>query len=265
MATINYFLLGLDEFKQSFKKKDTWLYLGIQDIKLRYRRSIIGPWWVTISSAIMIMALGFLYSNIFVTDTKTYLPFFAIGYVFWAWISGQISDATTGFIQFENAIKQIDMPFPIYLFRFSVRNFIILLHNLVVVLLVLCIIGDGFNFNSLYLLPALFLIQLMLLMLCINISIFCTRFRDMNQVVMTALQIIFFFSPILWQPNALRGHSALITFNPVYHWIEIIREPLLGKLATALDWEFVIINTLVFFILATYLLGRFKSRIAIWL
>lgn len=265
MKIFHYCLLGLGEYSRSFKLKDAWLYLGIQDIKLRYRRSILGPWWVTISSAIMIIALGFLWSNIFVTDIKVYLPFFAIGYIFWIWISTQITDATTGFTQFENVIKQTDLPFPIYVLRLSVRNIIILSHNLIIVVLVIFIVGDGVNLNTLLVIPAIVLMQVMLILLCTCIAIFCTRFRDMNQVIAMVLQISFFFSPIIWQPSSLKGHYALINWNPIFHWIEIIRQPLLGLQPAIENWEFVLINTGLMFFISVYSLGRLKSKIAIWL
>jgi hypothetical protein len=262
---MNYFYSGLSDFKRALIMRDTWLYMGFQDIRLRYRRSIIGPWWVTISTALMIVALGFLWSNIFVTQIKTYMPFFAIGYVFWVWISTQISESTVGFTQFEGIIRQTSLPFAVYLFRLSIRNIILLFHNLVIVIFVIFIIGDGFNLNTLYAIPAFLLIQFMLVMLCTTISIFCTRYRDMNQVITVLLQIIFFFSPIIWQPSSLRGHYELLQYNPVFHWMEVIREPLLGNLAPMGSWIFVVINAAFLFIFTTFILGKFRNRISIWL
>jgi ABC-type polysaccharide/polyol phosphate export permease len=265
MKIFHYFMLGLGEYSRSFKLRDAWLYLGIQDIKLRYRRSILGPWWVTISTAIMILALGFLWSNIFVTDTKTYMPFFAVGYVFWTWISAQISDATTGFVQFENAIKQTNLPFPIYVFRLCVRNFIVLLHNLIIVFIVILLLGIGINRNVFFFFPAVLLIQFVLAMLCSTVSIFCTRYRDMSQVITVLLQIAFFFSPIIWEPKLLRTHRELIEFNPIFHWIEIIRQPLLGNIPPFDSWLFVLINAALFFLVSIYILGRYRNRISVWL
>ena len=221
--------IGFIDFKNSIKRKDAWLFLGIQDIKLRYRRSLLGPWWVTISTAIMIIALGFLWTNIFVTEIKTYMPFFAIGYVIWNWMSSQIAESTTGFTQFENIIKQTDLPFLIYILRIAIRNFIVLLHNSVVVVIVVIFVGNGFDENIIYVIPGLFILQIIMVMLSACIGIFCTRYRDMNQVIQVTLQIIFFFSPILWQPTSLKGHASIINYNPIYHWIEIIRQPLLGN------------------------------------
>src|SRR5262249_37328135 len=58
---------------QGLHKSWFWGALAMQDIRLRYRGSIIGPFWLTLSMAIMIGAMGFLYSKLFNQDMTTYL------------------------------------------------------------------------------------------------------------------------------------------------------------------------------------------------
>ena len=244
---------------------EAWMYLGLQDIRLRYRRSVLGPWWVTISTAIMVLALGFLWSRIFITDIKHYMPFFAIGFVAWTWISTQVLESATGFRQFDGIIRQIKIPFPVYVLRLCVRNCIILMHNFLVVILVLAFVGSGLHVQSLLFIPAFILIQVNLTLIGIMVAIFCTRFPDMTQVVASLVQLMFFFSPILWQPSEIKGESHLITANPLYHWLEILREPLLGRLPTVDNWLYALSTALVLAIVSPYMMGRFKSRIAYWL
>ena len=128
---------GIIEIKQALLSQEQWFYIALQDIKLRYRRSMIGPWWVTISTGIMVLMLGFLWSNIFNQDIDTYLPFFAIGFVVWGWMAAQIGDSAAGFLQFQGTIKQIKIPFPIFTLRCNVRQGIILLHNSLIIAAVL--------------------------------------------------------------------------------------------------------------------------------
>jgi ABC-2 type transport system permease protein/lipopolysaccharide transport system permease protein len=64
--------------------RDLWLYLARQDIRLRYRRSKIGPFWITLSMAVFCLALGAVYGKIFKAETTEYLPFLSIGFVFWS-------------------------------------------------------------------------------------------------------------------------------------------------------------------------------------
>ena len=256
---------GLNEIIDALKSHPQWLYLGVQDIKLRYRRSMIGPWWVTISTGIMIAMLGFLWSHIFNQPIEIYLPFFTLGFILWNWISAQLNDAASGFIQFQGTIKQVKLPFPIFVLRLCVRQLLILLHNTIIITLVLLLIGKGFSWVSLMAIPGLLLVQSIVTLFAITIMIFCTRYQDMAQVVATLTQILFFFTPILWQPESLKGKAYLIEFNPIHHWMEIIRAPLLGRLPLIDSWLWCFGTFIFFLIFAIYLTGRYRSRIAFWL
>jgi lipopolysaccharide transport system permease protein len=265
MALLTLLKEGLNELHLSIRSHEQWAYMAVQDIKLRYRRSMIGPWWVTISTGVMVMMLGFLWSHIFGTNLEHYLPFFAVGFVIWGWMSGQISDAAGGFFQFGGVIKQVKLPLSIFVLRLNVRQCIVLLHNSIIIALVLLLIGQGFTLTSLIAIPNLILIQLNLTLLSIVISIFCTRYQDMTQVVNVATQIVFFFTPILWQVETLKNRTYLAEMNPVYHWIEMVRAPLLGHLPTINDYLWTGASLVVLSILAAYYLGRYRSRIAYWL
>ena len=260
-----HILKGTHEIKDAFLKHAQWLYLGVQDIRLRYRRSIIGPWWVTISTGVMILMLSVLWSKIFGSDIKTYMPFFAIGFIIWGWMSSVITESASGFAPFQATIKQIKLPFPVFILRLCMRLLIVLAHNFVIIFLVLFIVGAGLSWISLVSIPALILIQMNLVCVSIIITIFCTRFQDMAQVVATLTQILFFFTPILWQPESLKGRAYLIEFNPIHHWMEIIRAPLLGRLPLIDSWLWCFGTLIFFLIFAIYLTGRYRSRIAFWL
>lgn len=256
---------GFTEIIDALKNHPQWLYLGTQDINLRYRRSMIGPWWVTISTGIMIAMLGFLWSHIFNQAIEAYLPFFTLGFILWNWISAQLNDAATGFNQFEGTIKQISLPFPIFTLRLAVRHMLILLHNAIIILVVLLFIGKGLSWVSLMAIPSLVLVQCIVTILSIVIMIFCTRFQDMAQVVSVATQIIFFFTPILWQVDAIKNKPYLAEWNPFYHWLEMIRAPLLGSPPSQSDLLWSLGSLGLLFVLSTYYLGRYRSRIALWL
>ena len=256
---------GIIEIKHALLSHEQWFYMAVQDIRLRYRRSMIGPWWVTISTGIMVLMLGFLWSHIFNQAIDTYLPFFAVGFVLWGWMSSQILDSAAGFLQFQGVIKQIKLPFPIFTFRCNVRQGIILLHNSLIIAAVLLLTGKGFSLLSLLTIPNLILIQLNITLLSIVVTIFCCRFQDMTQVVNVLTQIIFFLTPILWQVESIKNKAYLAEWNPIYHWIELIRAPLLGNLPALSNYLWSGVSVVILFILATYFLGRYRSRIALWL
>lgn len=262
---LSLFKKGLFDITKGFHNHSQWIYLSTLDIKLRYRRSLIGPWWVTISTGIMIIVLSYLWSHIFGINISTYMPFFAIGFVLWSWLAVNINEAASGFFPFQGLIKQINTPFSIFILRSHARQLIILMHNFIVIFLVLLATGHGFYWSNLIAIPSLILIQINLTLLCIVIAIFCTRYQDITQVVNMATQIIFFCTPILWQVKILKNRIYLVDWNPIYHWIEMIRSPLLGHIPSVNDILWTIGSMIVLIGLATFCLGRYRSRIAYWI
>ena len=117
---------------QGLHKSWFWGALAMQDIRLRYRGSIIGPFWLTLSMAIMIAAMGFLYSKLFNQDTSTYLPFLTTGLIVWNFISGQINEGCQTFIGAQSLIQSVSLPYSIHVYRQVMRGLIMLAHNLVI-------------------------------------------------------------------------------------------------------------------------------------
>ena len=108
---------GASDLLSAVQRHELWLYLGWQDIRQRYRRSVLGPFWLTISTGIQIGTLGFLWAALFHQDLHEFLPFFAVGLVLWSMVSGVMLEACTGFTQFESIIRQTRLPFSAFLLR----------------------------------------------------------------------------------------------------------------------------------------------------
>jgi ABC-type polysaccharide/polyol phosphate export permease len=263
---MNIFLSGAFELIEALKFHPSWFFLGCQDIRLKYRRSVLGPLWLTLSTSIFIGSLSFLWSSILSTDLKTYLPYFAIGQILWIWISTSITESCGGFTQFEGLIKQIKLPFPIYILRICTRNFIILIHNFVVILIIIFLIFPSVNITTIFLIiPALLLLQICIYSIALFLAIVCTRYRDITQIVNSLILLIFFFTPIMWFVKSLGSHQWIADFNPLFHLISIARLPLLGEFPSLLNWACSLSTTFFSLILSVYYLGKFSKKIAYWL
>src|SRR5690606_1281174 len=117
------------DFVSSTKVRHLWLLMGWAEIRQRYSRSKIGPFWLTISMGILIIALGLVYGTLFKADLKSYLPMLAVGFVFWAFISTTINDGCNAYVASAAYIRQVPLPKGIFIFQNLWRNFIILAHN----------------------------------------------------------------------------------------------------------------------------------------
>jgi lipopolysaccharide transport system permease protein len=257
--------LALADIARGVKSYHVWGMLGWQDIKQRYRRSVLGPFWLTLSTAGMVFALGFVYAAIFRMPLEQYLPYLTIGLVVWTLISSVVTEGCQAFISAEPMIKQMRLPFTAYACRTLWRNMIILGHNFIIVLLVLVIFGIGPSLLMLVVLMAAMVIVVMnALWVALTLGLICARYRDVPPIVGTLLQILFFLTPILWHPSLLPGRQRIVNWNPLHHFFEITRAPLLGEMPSAMSWTVAVAVTLLGWILTFILFRKYRQRIAYW-
>ena len=206
--------------------------LGWLDVKLRYRGSILGPFWLTASTAIMVGSMGVIYAFLFKMNLQEYLPFLTVSLVLWGFISGIVNDATSCFTQSENMIRSMRMPFTVYAARVVIRNVLVLAHNVVVVVVVFAVFRVWPGMPMLQSLPGLVLWLLDGLAACVLLGALGARFRDIMPIIGSILQIVFFITPIIWKPELMRHGREWLTFNPFFDLLEIVRRPLLGGVLT---------------------------------
>ena len=239
--------------------------LGWFDIRLRYRGSVLGPLWLTLSTAVMVGALGVLYSTLFKTNLHDYLPFLALSLVLWAFVSTMVGDACTCFQQAEGMIRSVRLPFTLYAMRVIVRNVLVLGHNAVVILAVYALLDVWPGAASVAALPGLALWLLDGMACCILLGALCARFRDIPPIVGSVMQIAFFVSPIIWRPDMLQGSAAAwLPWNPFYTLLEAVRGPLLGVVPGWPVWLSAAGYSALLCGAAWLGFARVRSRLAFW-
>jgi ABC-type polysaccharide/polyol phosphate export permease len=241
--------------------------LGWQDVRQRYRRSALGPLWLTISMGVMIGTIGIVFGSIFKTPMAEFLPFLAIGIILWGFISAVVNEGCSGFIAAEGIIKQLPIPLFVHVLRTVWRNILILAHNMLIFPIVLLVVARPPQLIMLLSVVGFLLLLLNLSWLALTLGVLCARYRDLAQIVSSALQVVFYVTPIMWMPGSLSRRIApyLLDFNPVYHLLEIVRAPLLGDLPSISDWAVSCALALVGWTFAIAFYGRYKRRIAYWL
>lgn len=254
------------EILKSIKSTQQWWTLAVFDVKQRYRRSTLGPLWVTLSTAVMVAALGFLWSSLFKSPVHEFMPFFAAGLILWGFMSAQLNESCATFTQFEGYIKQINLPLPLYVLRVWSRNIILFAHNLIVFFGVWAFFKFEWTPNIPMALLGFMLLSITLFFVSIPIAIVCTRFRDISPIVQSLTQVLYFFTPIMWQPKVLPEEYRWVTaYNPLHHLVEIFRAPLLGEVAGLISWLWSFGLLIVFATLAVVMHSRYRKRVAYWL
>ena len=188
------YLLAYQDFFDSIFGDYVWFHLAKQEVKQRYRRSVLGPFWITISTGIMVVGMGPLYSYLLKQPVGPYFQYIAISFVLWNFISSTINDSCFSFISAEGFIKVVKLPYTTYTLKILAKNFIVFLHNFVIILFVLFFYPPPNYQYFLYFLLGLFILLLNMFWIALLIGMLSARFRDIPQVVSSGMQfdILFF-------------------------------------------------------------------------
>lgn len=243
-----------------------WM-LAMADIKLRYRGSALGPFWLTLSTAIMIGSMGFIYAYLFHTDIHQYLPYLTVSIIIWNYLNVMISEGCTCFIIEEKTIRGTQMPFSVHTARSVLRNTIVLAHNLVVVVPVFLLLHVPLTWHALWAVPALLLWMVDAFALSLLLGALCARFRDVGPIVLSLLQMVFFATPIMWYANILLDKPRLnliVRLNPFFYLLEIVRAPILNTPMTPQNVQGAIIVSGAILLVSAIGFARIRSRIAYW-
>lgn len=259
-----FFSVGYQDMAQSLRSNRLWLLLGWVEIRQRYARSKIGPFWLTISMAILVTTLGLVYGTLFKADLREYLPLLAIGFVFWAFISTTINDGCNAYISASPYLKQVALPRGLFVFQTVWRNMIVLAHNFVIVVLVLLIFQIDFLPQLHFFVLGFVLVVWNLICAVTLLALLCARFRDLPQIVMSFIQVIFYITPILFKRDMLQKYPLLIDLNPFAHLIEVVRAPLLGTSVPLLSWMVCLGMAVVGTLLSLFMHGKYRARIPYW-
>jgi ABC-type polysaccharide/polyol phosphate export permease len=258
--------MAIQDLRAGVGHSDLWVLLGWVDIRRRYRRSALGPFWLTLSMGVMVGGISLVNSGLFGVSMAKLLPSFSIGTVLWMLISTTITEGCTSFTMSDSIIRQSRQPFTVHVLRVMWRNLIIFLHNLLIVVLVLAFLPPSSWSHSPVALLGFLLMLANMAWAALLLGVLCTRFRDLPQIVASLLQLAFFVTPIFWLPTQLTGPRKLIMdFNPFYHMIQIVRAPLLGGAASPASWAASVMMLAVGWTLAIWFFAKFRRRIPYWL
>jgi ABC-type polysaccharide/polyol phosphate export permease len=260
------------DLQGGWAQRQLWGHLGWQDIKQRYRRSVLGPIWITISMAVTAIALGILYAGLFGNDLAVQLPYILVGFIVWGFISGCILEGADVFVANEGLIKHLPSPLSVHVYRLVWRQTLLFGHNMIVYLVMLVVFPQPLHWTVVFAIPAFVLLAVNGVWVALLLGIVTTRFRDLNPITQSIVQLMFFLTPIVWiyedflnsANPAIAERARLAEFNPFLHFIEIIRRPLLGEDQLLRYWIVVLVITVVGWAVTLFVVRRYRSRVSYW-
>lgn len=254
------------DIQESIRLWRLWTHLGWGDILKQYRRSFLGPLWLTLNSAIFIVVFSLIGAQLFNLPLDTYLSYFCLGHIYFSFFSATINEGCQTYIASDAFLKQTPYPKMVFVLRVVWRNLLMLAHSAPIALGVLWWTGLlpriqwGWWGLGMVLVVAAAIYAVALL------GALAARFRDVPMMVTSVMQIAFFVTPVMWQPAQLTERAQLVVhWNPLAAFLELLRAPLLGRepsgAALTMAVGAILLMALAYFV--AYV--RVRRRIVYWL
>jgi ABC-type polysaccharide/polyol phosphate export permease len=258
-------LAGRDYLRGLFAWR-AWLRLGLGDIRIRYKRTVLGPLWITLSMTGTFIAMGMLFSAVYRNDVHHYLPYLAAGMVTWSTLATVAGEGPQIFVSSQHVISSLQLPLPVHVLRCVVRNAVVHLYNSGAALASFFLLGGQPHGAHLLLLACLPLFLATLSAAGLILAIVGARFRDLGPIITVGLQLLFFMTPVIWSPDSLPdARKWWVAINPLYHLIEIVRAPMLGEVPNGLSILVSFASCAALGIGGFVLFCLFRRRIPYWL
>lgn len=258
------FRRAVDDIVSGARAYPVWATLARMDIRQRYRRSILGPFWITITMMVLILGMGPLYGSLFGIDIKEFLPYLAMGVITWGLISTLILEGCAAFVTAENLLRSVRLPYTTHVLRVLFRNLIVFAHNLVAFVPFMIYLGLEPQWRWLASIPGVLMVLLAALPATFMFSVLCTRFRDLQQIIASAVQLAFFLTPIFWKGSLLKKHLYFVDWNP-FHWmLEVVRAPIIEGIPSWLIYAKLVGLTVLLYAVAIPFFVKYRRRLAFW-
>lgn len=256
--------LAMRDLADGFFHYEVWTSFAVHDIRQRFRRSILGPFWLTLTMGVLVGALSLVFGTVFAQDLATIIPHIAAGIIFWGLLTSAVNEGATVFSQAESFIRNVPLPLSVHLYRMLGRNLIIWLFNMVIYIVVMIIFPHALNANFLLFVPGFAVLLLNMFWMSLAAGILSARFRDIPLLISNVIQVVFFLTPVFWSTSAMPNRPVFVDWNPLYHLLELVRKPLFGEAPASISWIVGGAMAVVGTAFAVMLFRRAYSRIPYW-
>lgn len=265
---IEYMKIITNKFNDALRLYLVAFYFAAGDIKARYRRSVIGPFWIVLSTILSVALFGLVWGTLLNMEKSKFIPSVVTGFILWYFISGCLVESPSIFLHNVKIIRNIKTSLFIFPVQVILKHLIIFFHNALIILVVLLIYPPVIINFWLLLLAffGLFLLVANLLWIGIIFSMIGARFRDLEPLVASIMPVLFFISPVIYTIDRMPVNSSFIVWsNPFTYFISIVRAPLMGQVPEHFVYYTVIGMLIGGWTLTLWLTSKKYKRIPFWI
>ena len=259
----------LREFLKCFNKPDIWVFYSHKRIALKYRDTILGPFWNVINSIFLISVLSlsyFLFLN--PDDFKNFIYRLSVSIFLWLFISTILRESTTTLKTKWEILNERKIDIKNFVCENIYTNFIIFIHSSPIVIILFFVSDFKLQFNLILTFVGLFLVIINLLLISYLITILSAMYKDIEKIVENLVYALFFATPIIWSENMVSEKiQNLLIFNPIYHFIVLFRDPLMNNIVGKyyVSFSICLLLVLIVFIINLKLFKYLEKKIVLYL
>jgi lipopolysaccharide transport system permease protein len=243
---------------------ELWGTLAWYDIVLRYRRSLLGPLWLTISTGLMLVGMGPLYAMLLGVPIGQFFPHLTLGIIFWSFFTSAITEGCSTFYTSGQYLKQPGFPAVAIVWRCLARNVIQLAHTIILFIPVAVWFRVPVTLNVLAFIPGFLVVIVNLHATMLTIGVLTARFRDVAQIVNSVLTLLLFLTPVFWLPDTLPHRARFVLWNPFAHMLAVVRMPLLGSWPTGDTVAYLTVVTVINVAIAATVWCTTRRKLVFW-
>ncbi len=240
--------------------------LVVRDLKLKYRRSILGYVWSLLNPLLMMTIMTLVFSYMFRFDIPNYPLYLICGQTLWSFFSESTTMAMQSVLANGSLIRKVYIPKYIFPIARVLSSFVTMTFSLAAILIVMIATGVPLSWELLLVPTCL----LFLLVFCMGIgmilSAMAVYFRDIVHLYGVLIMAWMYTTPIFYPISALPEEIAYyIQFNPMYHYITFFRSLVLyGALPPANVWFSCIVSSILSFLLGVFVFHKLQRNFILY-
>ena len=238
--------------------------LAWSDMRHRYVRSLLGPFWMSLQMAIVVAVLGSVIGQMSNAGVLARLPMLALSMTAWTFLNSVVLDATTALQNSASLIRDRALPPVIFLLQCTFRQALFALHNACVPLILWLVLTPRDLSGAIAALPGLLLFVACTFALSLVLGALATRYRDLRPIIESSLMLGFLSSPVIWSSEMINHRSTIMRLNPLTHVFAVWREPLVGGHVDTVSIVYVL-TCLAVLTLASWLTLVHLRKAAFWI
>lgn len=234
--------IGIRDLRDGVVSAPLAFSLAWRELQTRYSRTTLGPLWITLAQAAWISGIALVFSQVFHQEIGAFIYFLAAGVPVWTFIATIMTDAPTVFVASRGILEQFSAPWTVQVWKRVMVSAWVLLQHMSIWAVALILVGPPLSTTMLWAIPGLVILLATAWGLMLLLGVLGARYRDLQPALALGVNFMFVLTPVFWNPQLLGSGRPMIThLNPFYHFLEIVRGPLLSHQVAEESWVFCVV------------------------